>query len=161
MYAIRSYYVYRREPALHESDFAPAGFEWVDCNDAEQSTLTFLRKGQSTDDVILVVCNFTPVPRQNYRVGVPRGGYWREVLNSDARQYGGSGQGNIGGADAAPISAHGRPYTLTIVVPPLATVFFNVITSYSIHYTKLYDGSLLVRSRIRVGYRYANLFVGL
>jgi 1,4-alpha-glucan branching enzyme len=117
--------LYRREPALHEADFDPAGFEWVDCNDAEQSTLTFLRKGRSTDDVILVVCNFTPVPRPNYRVGVPRGGYWREVLNSDARQYGGSGQGNIGGVDAAPISAHGRPYTLTIVVPPLATVFFR------------------------------------
>ena len=117
--------LYRREPALHELDFDPAGFEWVDCNDAEQSVLTFLRKGRSTDDIFLVVCNFTPVPRHNYRIGVPRGGFWREVLNSDARQYGGSGQGNIGGADAAPISAHGRPYTLTIVVPPLATVFFR------------------------------------
>jgi 1,4-alpha-glucan branching enzyme len=117
--------LYRNEPALHELDFEPAGFEWVDCNDGEQSVLSFLRKGRSTDDIILVVCNFTPVPRHNYRVGVPRGGTWREVLNSDAREYGGSGQGNIGGVEPAPISAHGRLYTLNIVVPPLAVVFFK------------------------------------
>ncbi len=117
--------LYRREPALHELDFDPAGFEWVDCNDAEQSVLTFLWKGRSTGDIMLVVCNFTPVPRHNYRVGVPRGGFWREVLNSDAPEYGGSGQGNIGGVTAAPISAHGRLHTLTVVVPPLATVFFR------------------------------------
>ena len=117
--------LYRREPALHELDFDPAGFEWVDCNDAEQSVLTFLRKGRSTDDIFLVVCNFTPVPRHNYRIGVPRGGFWREVLNSDAPAYGGSGQGNIGGVTAAPVSIHGRLHTLTVVVPPLATVFFR------------------------------------
>ena len=117
--------LYRREPALHELDFDPAGFEWVDSHDAEQSVLTFLRKGRSTGDILLVVINFTPVPRRNYRVGVPRGGVWREVLNSDAREYGGSGQGNIGGADAVPVPAHGRPHTLTITVPPLAAVFFK------------------------------------
>jgi 1,4-alpha-glucan branching enzyme len=117
--------MYRREPALHELDFDPAGFEWVDCNDAERSVLTFLRKGRSTGDIILVVCNFTPVPRHNYRVGVPRGGGWREMLNSDGREYGGSGQGNIGGAEAAPISAQGRLHALTIAVPPLSTVFFK------------------------------------
>jgi len=117
--------LYRDEPALHELDFDPAGFEWVDCNDGEQSVLSFLRKGRSTDYILLVVCNFTPVPRHNYRVGVPRGGYWREVLNSDAKQYGGSGQGNIGGVKPAPISAHGRLHSLTIVVPPLAVVFFK------------------------------------
>ena len=117
--------MYRREPALHELDFDPAGFEWVDCHDAERSVLTFLRKGQSTGDIILVVCNFTPVPRHNYRVGVPRGGAWREMLNSDGREYGGSGQGNIGGAEAAPISAQGRLHALTIAVPPLSTLFFK------------------------------------
>ena len=117
--------LYRREPALHELDFDPAGFEWVDCHDAEQSVITFLRKGRSTEDVILVVCNFTPVPRYNYRIGVPRGGYWREVLNGDARVYGGSGQGNIGGVEAAPISAHGRLHALSVTVPPLAAVFFR------------------------------------
>jgi 1,4-alpha-glucan branching enzyme len=117
--------LYRNEPALHELDFDPDGFEWVDCNDGEQSVLTFLRKGRSTEDIFLVACNFTPVPRHNYLVGVPRGGFWREVRNSDARHYGGSGQGNIGGVEAAPISSHGRLHTLTIVVPPLAAVFFK------------------------------------
>ncbi|MGZ8440640.1 MAG: 1,4-alpha-glucan branching protein GlgB [Candidatus Deferrimicrobiaceae bacterium] len=117
--------LYRREPALHELDFDPAGFEWVDSHDAEQSVLTFLRKGRSTGDIILVVCNFTPVPRRNYRAGVPRGGFWREILNGDGQEYGGSGQGNIGGADAAPIAAHGRLHALTITVPPLSTVFFK------------------------------------
>jgi 1,4-alpha-glucan branching enzyme len=117
--------LYRNEPALHELDFDPDGFEWVDCNDGEQSVLTFLRKGRSTEDIFLVVCNFTPVPRHNYLVGVPRGGFWREVRNSDAPVYGGSGQGNIGGVEAAPISSHGRLHTLTIVVPPLAAVFFK------------------------------------
>ncbi|MGZ9148170.1 MAG: 1,4-alpha-glucan branching protein GlgB [Candidatus Deferrimicrobiaceae bacterium] len=117
--------LYRREPALHELDFDPAGFEWVDSHDAEQSVLTFLRKGRSTGDIILVVRNFTPVPRRNYRAGVPRGGFWREILNSDGQEYGGSGQGNIGGADAAPIAAHGRLHALTITVPPLSTVFFK------------------------------------
>ncbi|MGZ8431538.1 MAG: 1,4-alpha-glucan branching protein GlgB [Candidatus Deferrimicrobiaceae bacterium] len=117
--------LYRREPALHELDFDPAGFEWVDSHDAEQSVLTFLRKGRSTGDIILVVCNFTPVPRRNYRAGVPRGGFWREILNSDGQEYGGSGQGNIGGADAAPTAAHGRLHALTITVPPLSTVFFK------------------------------------
>ena len=117
--------LYRNEPALHELDFDLDGFEWVDCNDGEQSVLTFLRKGRSTEDIFLVACNFTPVPRHNYLVGVPRGGFWREVRNSDARHYGGSGQGNIGGVEAAPISSHGRLHTLTIVVPPLAAVFFK------------------------------------
>jgi len=117
--------LYRREPALHELDFDPAGFEWVDCHDAEQSVLTFLRKGRSTGEIFLIVCNFTPVPRHNYRIGVPRGGFWKEMLNSDAPEYGGSGQGNIGGVTAAPISTHGRLHALTVVVPPLATVFFK------------------------------------
>ncbi|MDP1166168.1 alpha amylase C-terminal domain-containing protein, partial [Klebsiella pneumoniae] len=73
------------------------GFAWVDCHDADQSVISFLRRGVGTKDLILAVANFTPVPRHNYRVGVPRGGYWREVLNSDAALYGGSGQGNMGG----------------------------------------------------------------
>jgi len=117
--------LYRKEPALHELDFEPTGFEWIDSHDAGQSVLTFLRKGKTTDDVFLIVCNFTPVPRHNYRVGVPRGGFWREVLNSDAREYGGSGQGNIGGVDAAPIASHGRLHAVSVVAPPLATVFFK------------------------------------
>jgi 1,4-alpha-glucan branching enzyme len=118
---------YRDEPALHEQDCRPEGFEWIDCNDAESSTLSFLRKAQSADDAILVVCNFTPVPRLRYQVGVPRGGYWRELLNSDAQIYGGSGLGNLGGVEAEATSTHGRPFSLTVTLPPLAVLVFKSV----------------------------------
>ena len=117
--------LYRNESALHEQDFDPAGFEWIDCNDALQSTRSLLRKGRSTDDMVIVVLNFTPVPRHNYRVGVPRSGFWKEVLNSDAQDYGGGGQGNLGGVEALPVSSHGHPYSLNLTLPPLAAVFFK------------------------------------
>jgi 1,4-alpha-glucan branching enzyme len=117
--------LYRREPSLYELDTQPAGFEWVDCNDTLLSVVSCLRHGRSTGDLILVVCNFTPVPRLNYRVGAPRGGFWREVLNSDAQDYGGSGYGNLGGTEVAPIPCHGRPYSLNLTLPPLAVVFFK------------------------------------
>ncbi|HJT79363.1 MAG TPA: 1,4-alpha-glucan branching protein GlgB [Gemmataceae bacterium] len=116
---------YRGEPALHEHDCDPAGFEWIDCNDWEQSMLSYLRKGKGPGEVVVVVCNFTPVPRHNYRVGVPFGGRWEEILNSDAPLYGGSGQGNLGGVHAAPVGWHGRPYLLNITVPPLGMVVFK------------------------------------
>jgi 1,4-alpha-glucan branching enzyme len=116
---------YRGERALHELDADRAGFEWIDANDAEYSVLSFLRKGKSPGDEVLVVCNFTPVPRHNYRVGVPHGGLWTELLNSDAPLYGGSGQGNFGGVEAAPVPSHGRPYTLTVTAPPLGLVAFR------------------------------------
>ncbi len=117
--------LYRSEPALHELDCDPQGFEWVDCNDVEQSTLSLLRQGMSSDAVILVLCNFTPVPRFDYRVGVPRGGFWQERLNSDAGEYGGSGVGNLGGVEAQPTPFHGRPYSLSLTLPPLAIVFLQ------------------------------------
>ena len=117
--------VYRSEPALHELDCSPAGFEWIDCSDAEQSVISFIRKGRSADDIILIVCNFTPLPRFNYWVGAPRGGFWREHLNSDAKEYWGSGQGNLGGVEAAAIPSHGHPYSLSLTLPPLAVVFFK------------------------------------
>ncbi|MBD3299700.1 MAG: 1,4-alpha-glucan branching protein GlgB [candidate division Zixibacteria bacterium] len=117
--------LYRTEPALHEIDHDPAGFEWIDGSDSENCVISFLRRGINDDDVILVVCNLTPIPRHNYRVGVPFGGHWHEILNSDAQYYAGSGQGNLGGIDAAPMSYHGRPYSLTIIAPPLSTVFFK------------------------------------
>ncbi|MEW6034953.1 MAG: 1,4-alpha-glucan branching protein GlgB, partial [Chloroflexota bacterium] len=106
--------LYRGEPALYELDHEPAGFEWVDCGDVAQSVVSFIRKGKSTGALVLVACNFTPVPRFHYRVGVPRGGRWMEVLNSDAAEYGGSGLGNLGGAEAVPHPAHGRPYSLSL-----------------------------------------------
>ncbi|MFB3906477.1 MAG: 1,4-alpha-glucan branching protein GlgB [Acidobacteriota bacterium] len=116
---------YRDEPALHELDFEPGGFEWVDCNDADNSTISLLRKGRSTSDLILVVCNFTPVPRMGYRVGVPRDGFWKEVLNSDSQFYGGSGLGNAGGLQAESVPFHGRPFSLCMTLPPLAAVYFK------------------------------------
>lgn len=117
--------LYRSEPALHELDADPAGFEWIDCNDADASVISLLRRGKGTDELILVVCNFTPVPRPDYRVGAPRGGYWKELLNSDAQEYGGSGMGNLGGAHASTASAHGRPYSLDLTLPPLSALFLK------------------------------------
>jgi 1,4-alpha-glucan branching enzyme len=117
--------IYKDEPALHDRDFDQTGFEWIDCNDSQQSTVSLLRKGRSGEDMIVVVCNFTPVPRHNYRVGVPGGGLWREILNSDAREYEGSGQGSLGTVEAESISFHGRPYSMSITLPPLAIVYFK------------------------------------
>jgi 1,4-alpha-glucan branching enzyme len=117
--------LYREEPAMHELDADPAGFEWIDPNDAEASVVSFLRKARSVDDLLLVVCNFTPVPRPNYLVGVPQGGHWREVLNGDAELYGGSGQGNVGGVEAVPVPAHGRPRAINLMLPPLGCLFLK------------------------------------
>lgn len=122
--------LYRAEPALYQLDFDKSGFEWVDCNDSEQSVLTFLRLPRGTGAPLLVVCNFTPVPRTNYIVGVPRGGYWREIANSDATLYGGSGMGNLGGVDSAPVSVHGRYHSLVLTLPPLSTLMFKNEVSY-------------------------------
>ncbi|MDP2931839.1 MAG: 1,4-alpha-glucan branching protein GlgB [Chloroflexota bacterium] len=118
-------HAYRREPALHELDCSPGGFEWIDGTDAEQSVLSFIRKGQSNGDIIMVVGNFTPVPRFNYRVGAPRGGFWKEILNGDAKEYGGSGLGNMGGVEAIYSPQHHRPYYLNLTLPPLTTIFLK------------------------------------
>ena len=117
--------LYRSEPALHEMDCDPAGFEWIDCDDADSSTVTLIRKGKSSSTIILVVCNFTPVPRYSYRLGSPRSGSWQEILNSDAGEYGGSNMGNLGGVETVPVPLHGRPYSLTITLPPLSVSFFK------------------------------------
>ena len=116
---------YRQEPALYEKDFSPEGFEWVDCSDLDHSIISFLRKGRDPKDTLLVVCNFTPVTHLNYRVGVPEGGFWQEILNSDATDYWGSGQGNLGGMEAAPIPFHGRFHSLNLILPPLGVMFFK------------------------------------
>ncbi|MFO0952273.1 MAG: 1,4-alpha-glucan branching protein GlgB [Isosphaeraceae bacterium] len=116
---------YRAERALHELDTHPDGFQWVDCNDSSQSVLCLLRQARSADDPVLVVCNFTPVVRTNYRVGVPHEGRWDEILNSDATLYGGEGHGNIGGLLAAPVPCHGFGQSLNLVLPPLALVAFR------------------------------------
>jgi len=119
---------YRSQPALHTLDSDAAGFEWVDCCDTAASVLSFLRKARSPNDVLLVVGNFTPVPRVGYRVGVSCGGYWRELLNSDAKEYGGSGMGNLGGVQVDQVAAHGRPFSLNLTLPPLAVVFLKPAT---------------------------------
>ena len=113
---------YRGRGALHEQDFAAQGFEWIDHTDAQNSIISFLRLGRNDAAAVVVVCNFTPVPRQGYRLGVPRAGYWREALNSDAVAYGGSGMGNLGGAHASEAPCHGRAYTLALTLPPLTTL---------------------------------------
>ena len=113
--------LYRGEPALHEIDFDPAGFAWIDANDSEDSVLSYLRKARDGSS-LLVVANFTPVPRDNYLVGVPDPGHWRERLNSDATLYGGSGIGNQGGVDSVPVAAHGHYHALNLRLPPLAVL---------------------------------------
>ncbi len=116
---------YRSEPTMHKVDFSNDGFEWIDFRDWESSIISFIRKGRDSQDIVLVVCNFTPVARTNYRIGVPRGGYWKEVLNSDAGIYGGSDYGNLGGIEAAPIPCYGKYHSLSIILPPLGVLFFK------------------------------------
>ncbi|MCM8794292.1 MAG: 1,4-alpha-glucan branching protein GlgB [Candidatus Omnitrophica bacterium] len=118
-------HLYRSESALHAKDLEPGGFRWIDCSDARQSVLSYLRQGGSDKEVILTVCNFTPVTRMNYRVGVPWGGRWQEILNSDAVEYGGSGQGNFGGVEADPIAFHECPASLNLTLPPLGVAIFK------------------------------------
>ena len=113
---------YRTIPALHELDFSPDGFEWIDCCDSENCVVSLIRKAKSGQTVVAVL-SYTPVPRHNYAIGVPRGGHWTEVLNSDAKIYGGSGQGNMGGVEAAPIPLHGRKWSVNLTLPPLGAVF--------------------------------------
>jgi len=118
--------LYRKEPALFERDYDPAGFDWVDANDASNSVLSYLRRGKDPDEIILAVLNFTPVPRLDYRVGVPAGGFWKEIMNSDAEIYGGSGYGNFGGIEAEQKPFHGRPWSLNLTLPPLGAVFMKL-----------------------------------
>jgi 1,4-alpha-glucan branching enzyme len=120
---------YRTLPALHDLDFSGEGFSWVDFQDWEESVLSFLRHGKHPEDTVLVVCNFTPVPRFNYQVGVPHGGQWQEVLNSDAAIYGGSNVGNFGMLEAAPIAMQGHFHSLSLVLPPLAVLYLKPISA--------------------------------
>lgn len=116
---------YRDTTALHLSEFNPVGFQWVNADDTTNSVLSYFRRGSGEKDVVLVVCNFTPVTRRNYRVGVPFGGDWEEALNSDATIYGGSNQGNMGTIEAAPVPANGHPNSLNLLLPPLATLYLR------------------------------------
>jgi 1,4-alpha-glucan branching enzyme len=114
-----------REKAMHELDFDEAGFAWIDPNDADQSVLSFERRGRDRKSRIVVVLNCTPLVRRNYRIGVDVSGWWEETLNTDAVVFGGSGQGNLGGVEAAPVPSHGRPFSLSLTLPPLSAVFLR------------------------------------
>ncbi|MHB0997102.1 MAG: 1,4-alpha-glucan branching protein GlgB [Elusimicrobiales bacterium] len=116
--------LYRAEPAMHELNCSPSGFEWIDANDSQQSVTAFLRK-DARGRMVLAVCNFTPLARVDYRVGVTMDGFWKELLNSDAPSYWGSGMGNFGGVYAEQAPAHGRPFSLKITLPPLSICFFS------------------------------------
>jgi 1,4-alpha-glucan branching enzyme len=111
--------------SLHELDCQPEGFEWIEANDADQSVLSFLRKSRGGEEAMAVVCNFTPVPRTNFRIGVDRPGWWREIVNSNAREFGGSGHGNLGAVEAAPVPSHGRRWSLNLTLPPLGVVYLE------------------------------------
>ena len=117
--------LYRALPALHTLDCETAGFQWLEGGDAERSVLAYLRRGREPHELAVIVCNFTPVPRHDYRIGVPRAGRWRERFNSDAQAYGGSGLGNSGEARTEPVSEHGQPASLRLLLPPLATAILT------------------------------------
>lgn len=118
-------HLYKEDAALHELDFQSSGFEWIDCSDYEKSVVSFLRYSKEHKECLMIVCNFTPVVRHDYRVGVPVGGYWKEILNSDSTSYGGSGVGNLGGVEAWHTNEHGKDYTLSVTLPPLAMLVFK------------------------------------
>jgi 1,4-alpha-glucan branching enzyme len=117
--------LYASEPALHQADFDWHGFEWIDCNDADSSVLSFIRRGKNPDDFLVVILNATPVVRENYRVGVPAPGFYQEIFNSDAVHYGGSNAGNLGGRESSPVPVQGRLQSLCLTLPPLAALFLK------------------------------------
>jgi 1,4-alpha-glucan branching enzyme len=112
----------RREPALHQLDFDGRGFEWIDCHNWQDSVLAFVRRGENPDDFLVVCCNFTPVPREGYRLGVPCGGTYAEIFNGDSAWYGGTNLGNAGAIEAEPVPHHGRDHSVSLTLPPLAAV---------------------------------------
>jgi 1,4-alpha-glucan branching enzyme len=118
-------HVYRYERSLHEVDFEHSGFAWIDCHDNANSVVSFIRRARDGRDFTVMVANFTPVPRPGYRIGVPEGGWYREVLNSDASLYGGSNMGNGGGSHTAPVTIHGYEQALSLTVPPLGFVLLK------------------------------------
>ncbi len=117
--------LYRAVPALHQRDCEPDGFDWIDCNDTDQSVLSYLRRGVNPDECAVIVCNFTPVVREAYRIGVPRRGFYRERLNTDSADYGGGNVGNFGGVTAQAVPWHGHSHSVSVTLPPLATLILT------------------------------------
>src|SRR5258708_34841032 len=118
--------MYRREPSLHQVDDDYSGFEWIDFRDSEASAISFVRFAKDRSDFIVFCCNFTPVPRHDYRLGVPAPGVYREIFNSDADMFGGSNVGNNGSVVADEFGCHGRPASLRVTLPPLGVVAFKL-----------------------------------
>jgi 1,4-alpha-glucan branching enzyme len=119
---------YRSLPALHQLDCDPEGFYWLVANDADLSVAAFLRRPREGGAPAVCAFNFTPMPRHGYRLGVPSGGHWREVVNGDAPEYGGSGQGNYGGVEAVPEALHGQSHSVVVTLPPLAALILTLDT---------------------------------
>lgn len=119
-------HLYRQEPALYTQDFTLDGFEWIDCSDNRHSVVSYIRYDKDRSNYIVVVCNFTPQPHAHYRIGVPEAGFYRELFNSDAREFGGSNMGNLGGKWTDEWGYHGRPYSLDLCLPPLAVMMFKL-----------------------------------
>jgi 1,4-alpha-glucan branching enzyme len=117
--------LYRARPALHQLDNEAAGFAWIDAANVDESVLVYMRRGRAEGELAVIACNFTPVPRIGYRIGVPQGGRWREAINTDAVEYGGSGIGNWGAVEAEPSPMHGQPYSLSLQLPPLGVLIFT------------------------------------
>jgi 1,4-alpha-glucan branching enzyme len=116
---------YQAEPALYEADYDPAGFQWIDCNDSENSVVSLVRFSRDRRDAVVMVFNFTPVVRAGYRIGVPDAGFYAELLNSDASIYGGGNVGNWGGLDAEPVASHGFEQSVRLTVPPLGCLLLK------------------------------------
>jgi 1,4-alpha-glucan branching enzyme len=118
-------WLYRSTPALHSLDCEGGGFAWIDVANNAESIISYLRRGKQAGQLAVIVCNFTPVPRHDYRIGVPLPGWYAEQINTDAVEYGGSGVGNAGGVDAEPYQMHGHPFSLRLHLPPLAVLIFT------------------------------------
>jgi 1,4-alpha-glucan branching enzyme len=120
-------HIYQSEPVLYEVDFSYQGFEWIDFRNTENSVISFMRRAKDPDNFLIIVCNFTPVPRMGYRIGVPGYCFYKEILNSDSQIYWGSNMGNSGGINADKIPCHGRPYSINITLPPLSVLIFKPV----------------------------------
>jgi 1,4-alpha-glucan branching enzyme len=117
--------LYKGSPSLYGRDFDHEGFSWIDCQDHAQSILSFMRRGNDANDFMVVICNFTPVVREGYRIGVPEGGFYEECLNTDSKHYGGSNVGNLTGIEAEAVAMHGHPFSLSLTLPPAATLMLR------------------------------------
>jgi len=118
--------IYRSEPALWEADVEPKGFQWLDANNADENIIAFMRSAPASGRRVICICNFSPVPREGYRIGAPAGGLYKELLNTDASLYGGSNVGNAGAVMADNSASHGMPFSLTLRLPPLGVIWLQV-----------------------------------